>query len=503
MNHNFELHAQQSKQKRRLAVASIRRSSHNQEGNQSFEIQKLAIKDYAEKKNYYLPEEFIFLDDATSAYRTPASQRNGLNQMKKIVLSEDIDAIIFYDFSRIDRKIYSFVSEFYYDVIQKKPNIKFFTTTKEDSWKPSDIDVKLQLIFANAESNEKSRRAVDAQVKDLAVEKKRPGAVVPYGYVQKDKVLIPSEHASNVLFIFYLGAWGHSIQRITDTLNSANIPSPTNKRWRTSTVENILKNPVYKGTLSWAFRKNQKENQEHVLNNAHQAIVPEVIYQMVEFNRNLKKVYNKFDTPFLLNGLLKCESCNELLHHRNSSTKKKDVKYTYMKYQCPNCKYEIEAQSFNEKVLEKIDEQFSMSLKINSEYIRRLLDDYSVNLDKHLENSHQKLQLIVENEEQALKYQDLNLSSVFRNTKQKLNHQINELNDARVKVEKIQSQSEIDFLVKYFESLKLSNLSTVEQRLTLLYFVKEIQTKYLEKDSLEFSIQFKANPVAFIINSVG
>lgn len=51
-------------EKRKLAVASIRRSSHKQDGNQSFEIQRMAIMDYAEKQGYYLPEEFIFYDNA-------------------------------------------------------------------------------------------------------------------------------------------------------------------------------------------------------------------------------------------------------------------------------------------------------------------------------------------------------------------------------------------------------------------------------------------------------
>lgn len=75
--------------------------------------------------------------------------------MKEIVLSHDVSAIIFYDFSRIDRKIYSFVSEFYMDVIAKKPHLNFYTTTKQDEWTSADLDVKLHLIMANGESNDK------------------------------------------------------------------------------------------------------------------------------------------------------------------------------------------------------------------------------------------------------------------------------------------------------------------------------------------------------------
>ncbi|MGZ9816195.1 recombinase family protein [Peribacillus simplex] len=275
---------------KKLAVASIRRSSTNQEGNNSFEIQKLAIQDLAKKKGYILPDEFIFYDDAVSAFKIKASKRDGLNKMKRIILTEDIGAVIFYDFSRIDRKIYSFVSEFYYEVINKKPNLEFFTTTKEEAWTPADLDVKLQLIIANAESIEKSRRAVDNQKTDLNSELvKRPGSTIPFGYKQINKQLVPNQDEAIVLFIFYLASWGHSVQKVADILNEAEIPSPSKKRWQASTIDNMLKNPVYLGHLDWNFKGEQILEKKFYRAHTHEPIVPNSLIRLIGINRSLKK----------------------------------------------------------------------------------------------------------------------------------------------------------------------------------------------------------------------
>lgn len=484
-------------EKRELAVASIRRSSHKQEGNQSFEIQRLAIKEYAEKKGYYLPDEFIFYDDAQSAYRKSASRRKGLNMMKEIVLSQDVSAIMFYDFSRIDRKIYSFVSEFYTDVIAKKPHLKFYTTTKEDEWTPSDLDVKLQLIIANGESNDKSRRTIDSQKTDLDSEK-RPGSTVPFGYNQIDKKLVPNENAPFVLFIYYLASWGHSIQKITDILNEAGIPSPTKKHWRTSSIENILKNPVYMGHLSWTFRHKHINQNDHLIEYSHDAIVPGIFYKLIDVNRELKKKYNKLETPFLFGGLLVCKDCGNHLMHRNSSTKKKGTKYSYLKYFCTTCFYEMDIDVLNERLLGYIHQQLSMSVKINSETVINALKEYIESLQKQMELLKAKEQLVLANEKVAEIHQQNQLNSVFRNVKSKLKDEILQIEQSIKEIEILLTPSELEVFLNSFQNIDMSKLSMAEQRLILLNFVNEIGIHFKSENKIEFDIQFKVNPVSFI-----
>lgn len=482
-----------------LATTTIRRSSNKQEGNNSFEIQKLAIKEYAAKKGYYLPDEFIFYDDATSAYRKSASQRTGLNLMKDLVLSQDISAIIFYDFSRIDRKIYSFVSEFYYDVIAKKPHIKFFTTTKEEEWTPMDLDVKLHLIIANAESNEKSRRAVDAQKKDLESDIiKRPGSTVPFGYKQVDKKLIPSNDAPTVLLIFYLAAWGYSIQKIADILNDACIPSPSKKKWRSSSVENIIKNNVYMGHLSWKFRRKQNDQNEHLIKNQHEMIVPSILYWLIDINRELKQKYNKLETPFLFGGLLVCKSCGHHLLHRNSSTTKNGMKYSYFKYFCTNCSYEIDADIMNEKLLGYTQLQFSISVKLNYEFVSNAIREHFKILQEHLISLQAKEQLVLANEKVLDLEQQTNLSNVFKNVKNKYKEEIFQVKQSINKLEILLTPTELEVFLTNFQKIDLTKLSTVEQRLIMLNFIEKIEVIFNKENEFEFAIQFKINPISLI-----
>lgn len=485
---------------KKLAVASIRRSSTNQKGNNSFEVQKLAIQDLAKKKGYLLPDEFIFYDDAVSAFKVKASKRDGLNKMKRIILTEDIGAVIFYDFSRIDRKIYSFVSEFYYDVINKKPNLKFFTTTKEEAWTPADLDVKLQLIIANAESNEKSRRAVDSQKTDLNLKVvKRPGSTSPFGYKhnKERKQLVPNKDEEIVLFIFYLASWGHSVQKVADILNEAEIPSPSKKKWQASTIDNMLKNPVYLGHLDWNIKGEQIFEER-----THEPIVPSSLIRLIEINRSLKKKYNKFETPFLFGNLLYCENCEYRLKHRNSSTKKKGIKYAYLKYYCTNCPFEIEAESLNHLLINYIQKQLAVSFKINSSTVTSSLLNYSDTLKDFLVQLKAQEKLRQENQKSQIE-KGLKLDSVFRNVEKRIQKQIHNVNLTIQDIENLLEPDNIDIFLHNFEQLNLNELSHTELRLVFLYFIESIRINDRMGTDLKFNVLFKVNPVVLLENTIG
>jgi site-specific DNA recombinase len=486
----------------KIAVASIRRSSVNQEGNNSFEIQKMAIKDYAEKHGYFLPDEFIFVDDAVSAYKTKASKRAGLNRMKEVVLTQDISGIIFYDFSRVDRRIYSFVSEFYNEVILKKPHLKFYSTTRESEWTPSDLDVKFQLIFANAESNEKSRRAVDAQKKDLQ-SKSRPGSAVPYGYNQLNKELeINDEEAPVVLLIYYLASWGHSVQKIAAILNEAEIASPKLKLWQPSTIDNILKNPVYSGRFSWKFKRKQS-NTDQKFSLSSELIVPPVLYDLLEINRSFKQKYNKLDTPFLFGSLLCCKSCKNTLIHRNCSTQKNGVKYTYMKYYCPNCLYEIDTNQLNAKLLDYIGKQLSVSIKINSSTVTDQINASLIALKRFKESLLVKERIVLANENAVNPNHEKSLTNLFERVKKRLRQQITEIDQMVVEKELSINPLNINVFLESFQDIDILSLSTTEQRLILLYFVQEIEIVHKGDGAFNFSIQYKLNPFSLLNSTAG
>lgn len=482
----------------KIAAANIRRSSRNQSGNHSFEIQKQAIMDSASEKGYYLPEENIFYDDAVSAFHKASSNRKGLNQLKQFILKQDIQAVFFYDFSRIDRKIYSFVSEFYYEVIAKKPTLKFYTTTRQDSWTPEDLDVKFQLIIANAESQDKHRRSVDSQDTILRNKSLRPGSATPYGFNQINKVLVPNEKASNVLFIYYLASWGYSVQKIASVMNDAGIPSPSNKRWRSSTIDNILKNPAYLGDLDWKFSRKEKGPRHYYIENTHQVIVPKMLNQIIDMNRILKKRYNKLETPFLFGSLLNCGNCGEMLDHRNSSTKRNSISYNYLKYFCRTCSYEIEADELNESLLVYMQNKLKKTMQINSEYITNSLKDYIKILDKARKVDKAQLDLVLANDKLAKELQkEKILINILKKVKTRFETRISKLEQSIHKMESLLTPTELNTFLNSFQNVDLGKLSRTEQRLFILYFVKNIEISYLN-NSLTYDVQFDLNPISFV-----
>lgn len=111
-----------------LAFGYIRRSSHKQKENYSVEFQKSTIQDFARRKGFEVPDDFIFIEDVTSAYNKRASQRKELMRMRNLMIETNIPRVIFYEESRMDRTAYSFVLDFYRPLLEKLPNIEVYTT---------------------------------------------------------------------------------------------------------------------------------------------------------------------------------------------------------------------------------------------------------------------------------------------------------------------------------------------------------------------------------------
>src|SRR5690606_30325543 len=135
---------------------------------------------------------------------------------------KEVDAIIFYDESRVTRQIYDFTEDIYYPIKKQYPHVKFFSTQSVGEWDPRDPIVQAKLVFAQEESFIKSKRAKDAQ-SSLLTDQMRPGARAPVGYDLVNGVLEVNVEAPIVSFIFDCASWGHSNAAIASFLNENNV----------------------------------------------------------------------------------------------------------------------------------------------------------------------------------------------------------------------------------------------------------------------------------------
>ena len=460
----------------KLAFGYIRRSSHKQKENYSVEIQKAHIQEFANRNGFEVPDEFIIIEDITSAFNKRASERKELMRMRDMMIETNTPRVIFYEESRMDRTAFSFVLDFYRPLLEKLPNVEMFTTKSAEPLNPDDVQTQMILLLARQESEIKSDRAIGSLITRLENEEDiRPGSKVPYGYDQVKKKLIPNYKAEIVTFIYYLQSWGTSMGKIASVLNEAAIPSPQGKLWRPSTVENILKNPIYTGVLKWDIRKD-KNKKIYEIKDFNDPVVDRFLLQLNENNIKLQNLYGRLDTPFLFLNKLFCSHCNDKLQTQNGSTTRNGKKYYYQYYVCKNCNYKLEIHDIHENLMPKIlkrvhdlvlSEDIKAStieylntieefLNVNISSIKERIDIYSAKGCIAIEQGDRELELM------AKKLQSQVLSSL---------HSFQE--SQRILAELIETAQSDLFFDRFKQILQLQ-LGGSEKRLIILYFVDKV-----------------------------
>ncbi|KAA0761725.1 recombinase family protein [Bacillus sp. TE8-1] len=461
----------------RLAFGYIRRSSYKQQENNSVQIQKQHIQEFAKQNQLNVPDEFLFIEDVTSAYSKRANERKELMRLREKMIELKIPIVIFHDVSRMDRTGYSFTIDFYRPLLEKLPDLEVYTTKSKQPINTEDINMKMNFLLFQHESEVKSERALGSLTNALEQESNiRPGSKIPYGYEQINKKLYPNENAKIVSFIFFLYSWGHSLKKIASLLNTGNIPSPSGKQWRSSTIENILKNPVYTGNLTWKIPKRKTGQKFFTFEQTHDPIISEFHLQLYQQNKHLQETFGRFDTPFLFLNKMKCQQCNQILITQNGSTTRNQIVYKYHYYVCKKCQYKMDSHDVHEKLIPLIldrvhqlvstDEIKESTLEFLNQMIRNL-DTLIPSKEKLITNLFEKIAIAREINDREL---ELKISSVIEQHK----HSLTELKNCREHLLKSYETVKSNQFFSRFQTILNHQLSTTEKRLIILYFVDYI-----------------------------
>jgi|GEM_PF-3512921 len=460
-----------------LAFGYIRRSSYKQQENNSVEIQKAHIQEFARRNEMNVPDEFIFIEDVTSAFSKRASQRKELMRLQKIMMETNIPRVIFYEESRMDRTGYTFVLDFYRPLHEKLPNVEIYTTNSDEPFNPDSPQTKIALLLYRQESEIKSERALGSLIADLENgDEIRPGAKVPYGYDQINKKLVPNEKAEIVTFIYYLQSWGTSMGKIASILNEAAIPSPQGKSWRASTVENILKNPVYTGKLVWNLQKDKKKKGPYEFEDCHEPLINRFFLQLNENNIKLQNDFGRLDTPFLFLNKLLCRHCHNKLHTQNGSTTRNGRKYYYQYYVCKPCNYKLDITDVHENLSPKIfkyvqDLATSENTKSSAmEYLHKVeqaIQGNMTNIEERIDNLLAKGSIAKEQD-------DRELELVFQDVQNRLLNSLTVLLNSQHVLEELYEAVHSDLFFDRFKQLLELQLGEAEKRLIILYFVDKV-----------------------------
>ena len=179
--------------------------------------------------------------------------------------------------------------------------------------------------------------------------------------------------------IFDMVLQGSSILDVTKALNAEGVASPRGKQWLKTTVHNVLLNEAYTGTLVWGTTAKDGAPPVRV-EDAHPAIVSKRQFQRAKKllgSRAPKKVHpRRSASPYLLSGLLRCETCGKAM----TAAEAKSGKYTYyvchslLKRGSGTCKTpRLNAKSFEALIVDEL--RANVLTESNIRDLVKLLDE--------------------------------------------------------------------------------------------------------------------------------
>ena len=199
------------------------------------------------------------------------------------------------------------------------------------------------LFMSRREYKTINRRLQNGRVSSVN-EGKYVGNKPPYGYQRKKLehekgfTLTPDPTQSDVVkMIFEWYANGNDGKRIgvstiVRKLNEIKIPAAKGNEWTNSSVDGILRNPVYAGFIRWQSRKVVKKSvngvikktrprsKDYVLKKGlHEPLISEELYDTVQnrfLNKNSVPVKNHYVIKNPLSGLVVCENCGRKMVRR-------------------------------------------------------------------------------------------------------------------------------------------------------------------------------------------
>ena len=326
----------------RFAIAGYARISVDEEldrDNVSIENQKAIIEDYV--KHRFPDSTLTFYEDRDRSGYT-FEQREGYQEMRRGLMSHKYDILIVKDFSRFSRRNSRGLVELEdlrdagVRIISIGDNIDF---PNDDDW----LKIQFQFLI-----NEMPVTDTSKKVKSVIRRRQADGAwlcAAPYGYIlnkQKQFEIVPTEaEIVREIFRLYLDGWGY--KKIANHLTDTGVPTPrmseqlrkeaegeesrrtVKKDWAIVTVQGILDNDFYIGTLRQGKYTRAKINgkeikrndDEHiVIENHHQAIID---YRTFAITRALREKRSRSNyrgvkiNDNVYSGFLQCGDCGSPL----------------------------------------------------------------------------------------------------------------------------------------------------------------------------------------------
>lgn len=342
------------------ADAYLRISKEEEDKTESNSIanQKSLIRQFLNSN----PDIHLYKERIDDGYTGVSFERPAFQAMMEDIKSGKVNCVIVKDLSRFGRNYIE--TGRYIEKIFPYLNIRFIAVNDEiDSAKNNRMNDMI-IPFKNL-INDSYSRDISIKVKSsLDVKRKNGefiGAFAPYGYKKsqssKNKLVIDEKAAPYIKHIFHWKIEGMSSFHIANKLNTLGIATPMQYKlnnnenyycgyrtksilnWSEHTVNDILKNPVYTGTLvqgktgtlNYKLKKRiQKEQKDFIrCENTHSPIISQEEFEIVQkLFKNDTRVAPQKNKLYLFSGIVKCGYCKANLIRKTIPYS--DTKYVYL-----------------------------------------------------------------------------------------------------------------------------------------------------------------------------
>ena len=303
--------------------------------NVSIENQKAIISDFVEHK--FPGAELVFYEDRDRSGYT-FEQREGYQAMRRELMAHRLDILVIKDFSRFSRRNSRGLVELEdlrdagVRIISIGDGIDF---PNDDDW----LKIQFQFLI-----NEMPVTDTSKKVKSVIRRRQEDGrwiCAAPYGYIVNKKQqfeVVPVEaDIVRRIYRMYIDGWGY--KKIANSLTDEGIPTPrmaererkiaeggdyrrsVKSAWSIATVQGILDNDFYIGTLRQGKYTRAKINgrdilrdevEQIVIENHHQPIMDYRTFAAVRALREKRAKYNYRGVKInenVYSGILECGDC--------------------------------------------------------------------------------------------------------------------------------------------------------------------------------------------------
>ena len=382
-------------------------SSDRQDVDLSIAAQLRALRDYAEKNDYLVCREYV--DEAESGR---IADRPQFQKMLDAAGKPEapFKEILVWKFSRFTRKREHAVA---FKSMLRRRGVRVVSITEQADDTPTGKLLEAIIEGVDEFYSENLAQEVTRGMREAASRGFWVTTYAPYGYrkvyvqdgpKKRPKLELDPPFDAVARRIFDMALQGSSILDVTKALNAEGVASPRGKQWSKTSVHNVLLNEAYTGTLVWGTTAKDGAPPVRV-EGAHPAIVSKRQFRRVTEllgSRAPKKVHpRRSASPYLLSGLLRCETCGKAM----TAAEAKGGKYTY--YVCHSllkrgsgaCETpRLNAKSFEKLIVDEL--RANILTESNIRDLVKLLDE---EMDGVAHEQRQRLQTIDEELEDVKK----------------------------------------------------------------------------------------------------